>query len=299
MSVKTQIDRINGEVATQEGLIAQIRDVVNTLPEAGGGGDSASTVLFGTYQFKSRLESPNVITEISFSSGQVKTYFLSKNDGERTFEDISKIVFTEPSVEFIPSDSSAYYKKVCTFNSSSYDQWTANDQLTNDVVSLINDGWELIITFMEPITLSSSDYNALTSMIAMPLENPYDSGYAFGYNEGYTECESNMGPSGEGFPSFYFQDDTGLEIIVNGSTGGIAPVSTSGVASLILPYASLEEAQAILIYGVPYDGTSDIFDLSSMWSQIDGTDTIIGIVPSVDFLTEQTYGLLFTTEPLL
>lgn len=41
MSVRTQIDRINGEVSEQEALLAQLDAAVDALPDAGGGGDSS------------------------------------------------------------------------------------------------------------------------------------------------------------------------------------------------------------------------------------------------------------------
>lgn len=37
MSIQSQIDRITGEVSTQSNLIAQIKSVVDSLPEAGTG----------------------------------------------------------------------------------------------------------------------------------------------------------------------------------------------------------------------------------------------------------------------
>ena len=298
MSVKTQIDRINGEVATQEDLIAQIRSAIETLPEAGAGGGGDDFTLFGTYMFHPRPQVNANNMEIVFEPGQVQSYFINKDSQSMELVDVESIVFANQIVEFVSADSNFYNKK-CNLNPPSYDEFVWTFELENGIVSLLTDGWELVIVFMEPTTLDQDGYNNLASMIEIPLRNPYNAGRTYGYDEGYSDGYDE-GSSEGGFPYFYFQDDTGFGIVVNGAYGGAAPYQPDvGVISLISTYASLEELQAVLAYCIPYEDGSDIFELSLIWTQIDGTDIVLGIIPEAFGISSGTYGLLLTKEPIL
>jgi hypothetical protein len=69
----TTLTEVNAEIATQEGLIAQLQAAVNSLPEAGGGGSGNIETCTVTYDPFSPAAAGNYQIKYTDSTGKINT----------------------------------------------------------------------------------------------------------------------------------------------------------------------------------------------------------------------------------